>query len=426
MPPNSVCSPKPTDADPSVPASVAAVLDSRCFEKAQTLRNLLLYLWTHRDRALNEYAIATEALGRAAVFDPKVDATVRVQISRLRQRLDKFYEEGGKHLIERLVIPLGAHQLQIETVTPPEPDTVEVSAPAKRSRWTAILAASTCVLFVICCVLGVLLDRAQADRGMPPPPPAFWKMFFANGRQTRVLLPTPVFFAWSHRTNEENRVLMFRDTDINDFEDAAHSPTLQVLQQRFGVPSLGQSYTVTSDTFAAVRLARYLDAAGMPPSVMSSASAPLEALDKENVIALGTWGTLSPLKAYLDQMNFTLGPHEVFVLNHHPVRGEAKRFEVTNESEQRSVWPGVIALLPGNRNAPKTHLLILASRHTAALVSFLTSTNGLSQFDQIWRDKGSPPYFEIVVAAEMNADELVRVWPLSLHAFPLQDSDNRP
>jgi hypothetical protein len=30
----------------------------------------------------------------------------------------------------------------------------------------------------------------------------------------------------------------------------------------------------------------------------------------------------------------------------------------------------------------------------------------------------SPPYFEIVVAAEMNADELVRVWPLALHPFP--------
>lgn len=151
---------------------------------------------------------------------------------------------------------------------------------------------------------------------------------------------------------------------------------------------------------------------------MSSASAPLEALDKENVIALGTWGTLSPLKTYLDRMNFTLGPHEVFVLNHQPARGEAKRFEVVNESEQRSVWPGVIAMLPGNSNAPKTHLLILASRHTAALVSFLTSTNGLDQLNRLWRAKGSPIYFEIVVAAEMNADELVRVWPLALHAFP--------
>lgn len=418
MPPNSVCSPKLADADQSIPASVASVLESRCFEKAQTLRNLLIYLWTHRDQALNEYAIATEALGRGPLFDPKIDATVRVQISRLRQRLDKFYEEDGKHSTERLVIPLGAHQLQIETIIPPEPDLIEAPAPAKRSRWTGILAASTCALFVICCVLGMLLYRVQADWGTPPAPPAFWKMFVANGRQTRVLLPTPVFFSWSHRTNEENRVLMFRDTDINDFEDAAHSPTLQFLEQRFGAPSLGQSYTVTSDTFAAVRLARYLDATGMSPSVMSSASAPLEALDKENVIALGTWGTLSPLKTYLDRMNFTLGPHEVFVLNHQPARGEAKRFEVVNESEQRSVWPGVIAMLPGNSNAPKTHLLILASRHTAALVSFLTSTNGLDQLNRLWRAKGSPIYFEIVVAAEMNADELVRVWPLALHAFP--------
>lgn len=418
MPQNPVCSPKSPEIEASIPANVAAVLESRCFEKAQTLRNLLIYLWTHRDQALNEYAIATEALGRGPLFDPKIDATVRVQISRLRQRLDRFYEEDGKHLTERLAIPLGAHQLQIERVAPPEPDAVEAPSPAKRSPWTRILVASTGTLFGISCVLGVLLYRAQVNRGTSPLPPAFWKMFFANGRQTLVLLPTPTFFSWSHRNHEENRVLMFRDTDINDFEDAAHSPTLQALEQRFGAPSLGQSYTVTSDTFAAVRLARYLDATGVSPSVMSSASAPLEALDNKNVIALGTWGTLSPLKAYLDQMNFTLGPHEMFVLNHNPAGGEAERFDVVNESEQRSVWPGVIAVLPGKSNTPTTHLLILASRHTAALVSFLTSTNGLDQLDRLWRAKGSPPYFEIVVAAEMNADELVRVWPLALHPFP--------
>ncbi|HJY06008.1 MAG TPA: helix-turn-helix domain-containing protein [Bryobacteraceae bacterium] len=418
MPPNYVCSPKPTGADQSIPASVATVLESPCFEKAQTLRNLLVYLWTHREQALNEYAIATEALGRGPLFDPRIDATVRVQISRLRQRLDRFYEEDGKHSTERLVIPLGTHQLQIEMVTPTEPDAIEVPAPARRPRWTQVLAISTGALSVICCVLGVLLYQAQENRGSAQAPPAFWKMFFANGKQTRVLLPTPTFFAWSHRSNEENRVVMFRDTDINNYADAGDSPTLQFLEHRFGVPSLGQSYTVTSDTFAAVRLARYLDATGVSPSVMSSASAPLEALDKENVIALGTWGTLSPLKPYLDQMNFSLGPHEVFVQNRYPASGEAKRFNVVNESEQRSVWPGVIALLPGKDRSPKTHLLILASRHTAALVSFLTSTNGLGQLDRLWRAKGSPPYFEIVVAAEMNADELVRFWPLALHAFP--------
>ncbi len=66
--------------------------------------------------AINEYAIATEALGRNRLFDARIDATVRVQISRLRQRLDRFYEEEGKDCKERLTIPLGSHHVQLECV----------------------------------------------------------------------------------------------------------------------------------------------------------------------------------------------------------------------------------------------------------------------------------------------------------------------
>ena len=98
------------------PESLQRVLESRTFEKAPALRALLTYLWQHRAESINEYAIATEALGRTACFDARIDATVRVQISRLRQRLDSFYEEEGKDCKERLTIPLGSHHIQLECV----------------------------------------------------------------------------------------------------------------------------------------------------------------------------------------------------------------------------------------------------------------------------------------------------------------------
>lgn len=416
---NSVCPPTVSDTDQSIPPYVSSVLESRCFEKAQTLRALLLYLWNRRDQALNEYAIATEALGRKHLFDPKIDATVRVQISRLRQRLERFYEDEGREAAERLVIPLGAHQLQVETVTVPTVDSLSVpivpALAAAPSRLNPILAIAAGTLFVVCCVLCVSLYRAQPNQATPSPP-EFWKAFFGNRRPSRILFPTPVFFSWTVPNRGPNSTVMFRDTEINDFANANHSAGIRNLSHQLGAPSLAQSYTVTSDTFAAVRLTRYLDSQGFAPTVMSSASAPLEALDQDNVIALGTWGTLRPLQPYLSQMSFELGEHEVFVTNRNPAQGEPRRFDLIHESPERAVWPGVIAFLPG-RNG-KTHLLVLASRHTAALVSFLTSTNGLDQFTRLWRAKGSPQYFELVVAAEMNVDQLVRFWPLALHAFP--------
>src|SRR5690242_16028684 len=108
--------PRCEGAESEQPESFKRLVESRAFEKTPALRALLTYLWLHRTESISEYAIATEALGRAAGFDARTDATVRVQISRLRQRLEKFYEEEGKDLQERLVIPLGSHQMQIEHV----------------------------------------------------------------------------------------------------------------------------------------------------------------------------------------------------------------------------------------------------------------------------------------------------------------------
>ena len=114
-------------------------------------------------------------------------------------------------------------------------------------------------------------------------------------------------------------------------------------------------------------------------------------------------------------MDFELSPHENYVLNRHPKAGEAARISGVTESPDRSIWPGVVAFLPGS--SANTRLLILASRHTSALVSFLTSTHGLELLRNMWRQKGSPEFFEVVVDSEMGGRGLVRFWPVALHPY---------
>jgi hypothetical protein len=64
-------------------AELERVLSSQTFSKAPTLRTLLDYLASPRGASAREYAIATEALGRRADFDPSivVDGARVVQIS---------------------------------------------------------------------------------------------------------------------------------------------------------------------------------------------------------------------------------------------------------------------------------------------------------------------------------------------------------
>lgn len=393
------------------------ILASHTFAQTAALRALLVYLWEHRDESISEYAVAVEALGRSASFDPKLDATVRVQVSRLRQRLEKYYEQEGAGCRERLSIPLGSHQIRVEAVeralTPaplPEGPIIAVEWVGRRRRALAVLTLACVALTLTCAVLGIALYQARTAPARPLQEAGrFWKSFFANGRPTRIVLPSPVFF--SFRSG-----VMLRDVKINDFLDGDSSRAVTLSSQIFGKPGLAENYTVTSDTFAAVQLARYLERCGLDTSLHSSADAPLDALDNENVIAIGTRGTLNAIKLYLDRMTIRSLPGDYEVEIRDPQPGEPARISNRQEGAQRIIWPGVIGLLPGRTG--RTHLLALTAFHTSSLVAFLTSANGQDQLERIWKAHGSPEYFEIVIAAELKGEAVVRFWPVALHPVP--------
>jgi hypothetical protein len=296
--------------------------------------------------------------------------------------------------------------------------TPESSHPDWRRPYLLVSLSASCgLLVVVCALLLVKVREKRMELSAPATQvqaPRFWSFFYANGLSTRIVLPTPVFFAYGPNGAPTGSI-MVRDTNLNDYSKRADSLALRTFDKLLGPAHLAQNYTVTSDTFAAVKLVRYLDGYRFSTTVHSSADALLEALDTENVIALGTWGTLNPLAAYLNRMNFRLASHEDSVENRSPLPGEPKRISQIQESEDRVIWPGVIAVLPG-QNA-RAHLLIIGGRHTSALVSFLTSTSGLAQLEQIWRKNESPEFYELVVNAEVNGNSTtpVRLWPVTLH-----------
>lgn len=412
----------PVDDPPPIPDHINSVLESRCFQSAPALRTLLLFLWHHRNDQISEYAIATEALGRSSLFDPKTDATVRVQISRLRQRLEKFYENEGRGHRERLIVPLGSHQISLESATQIEeiaaatPQLITRPSHSPHRYLIGLLATACCIFLAVSTILGLQLHRKNATPSPASPQiaPQFWKSFYGNGLATRIILPTPVFFSYAFDRQNAGRTMMIRDTDLNDFSTKDKSNSLRLVDKLLGQPTLAQNYTVTSDTFAAIKLVRYLDGYQFSTTVHSSADAVLESLDSANLIAIGTWGTLSPFASYLDKMDFKLAPHEDSVENRNPSAGEPKFVPRVAESADRAIWPGIIAILPGQNG--RSHLLVIGGRQTSGLVSFLTCTNGLSQFNQLWRAKGSPEFYEMIVDVEMNGDygTPVRFWPVVL------------
>ena len=57
--------------------------------------------------APKELEVASAIFGASANFDASQDASVRVYIHRLRQKLDEYYQGAGRNEPERLLIPKG-------------------------------------------------------------------------------------------------------------------------------------------------------------------------------------------------------------------------------------------------------------------------------------------------------------------------------
>jgi Tol biopolymer transport system component len=89
------------------------VLGSTTFRGAERSRRLLRFIVeeTLRGRAdrLKDYTLGAEPLGRGDEFDPRTDPIARVEMSRLRSRLDVYYATDGASDEVRIVVPKGGY-----------------------------------------------------------------------------------------------------------------------------------------------------------------------------------------------------------------------------------------------------------------------------------------------------------------------------
>ena len=397
-------------------ALLQGVLRSRTFERTSSLRKLLSYLWEQRHGEINEYAIAIEALGRPADFDSKIDATVRVQIGRLRRLLDKFYAQEGASHVRRVIIPIGTHQLSFVNIenqptqllsTLPEfgagieswatPDSVSVAVVPRpiipvHIGYAILAGVVFCALVLTASFFrGKTLNTGQ--RELPP----FWKNFLDNGKTMRIVLPAPLFFSLD---TPGGRSLMVRDIMVNDPSKWTDSQALtEILGKQQSAPGTWQGYTVASDTFASLQLARFLDSYGVRTSFSSSVDSPHEIVDHENIVAFGTKNSLAAYQSDLDRLTFRMASHEVKVTDLLSPPDNPREFALVHESGSRDVAPGIIALIP--RGSDGSRLLLVQGSQTMALIAYLTSEEGMREIVQATEGLNTP-YFEAVVLSQVN------------------------
>jgi hypothetical protein len=189
---------------------------SSLLQRSKTLYRLLQYLAEHTLNSpsdhLKEYQIAIEVLGRAQDFDPQLDASVRVQVGRLRNKLDHYYSLTGINDPILIDIPKGGYNLSFERkVLQPqaEPHNKEEDIPTphepqkpERIRLGLFLALAFLAGALLAGVAAIYLfhrqspqpiaGKASASR-LPTAFQTFWSPFLRGPDEPMVVFSNAVF-----------------------------------------------------------------------------------------------------------------------------------------------------------------------------------------------------------------------------------------
>ena len=184
---------------------IERIVNSPVLQNSEALCTLLKFLARRSLEApevpLKEHQIATVVFGRSPDFDPRLDSTVRVQMSRLRAKLAEYYNNAGRDDSIVVEIPKGSHGVTFrEREARPVPATVPAAAPPPPVpaphglwKWAALGLLAVVVL------LGVLLGMRPSEPGQSAatrtdgPLYMFWRGFLQSTEEPLVVFSNAEF-----------------------------------------------------------------------------------------------------------------------------------------------------------------------------------------------------------------------------------------
>ncbi|MEI9972518.1 MAG: hypothetical protein WDO73_10960 [Ignavibacteriota bacterium] len=313
------------DLQPSSPAALLETLDqlvgSKTFSRSGQLKRLLVYLreaTASSDPSVwSETAIGANAFGRKD-FNPKVDTIVRVEMRRLRQKLDEYYAQEGAELPLRLRFERNTYRPYVEKYVPPPVELVP--APVADRFWTGVGIGAGSL------ALGVLAAGA-----------IWWMVSASANRAPRELAESPI---WSGFRNSNVLVaigtpLFFRSKDGFERNFGANLPddlgmADQLLLHRPAYP-VWNLWAPFDDVSATVNLDRFLRTLRSSVTVTSARQLSISELAGKRTIVIGQPRYAPLVLDLLADQNFrpppyAAGQHFAGFVNAQPNPGEPAKF----------------------------------------------------------------------------------------------------
>jgi len=404
---------------------VRRIVNSPTFARSERLGKLLSYVCelalNGREAEINEQKIGQAVFGRSRDYDSAVDGIVCSQASRLRQRLELYYQQEGADEPIRVVIPRGGYVPVFEAralpVVPPAVAKLAEAIPEAPSAVPAQMTekgletsfAQRWLPWGLSLLLWLMLvtlwihdrRRLQLLTPMEPQKHPLWSHLFTRNQPTMVVAPDSGLVLFHGMSG--------KDVDLKGYLDAGYRSEPDILPQIGPAAPLKDSlldlanrrYTSLVDLKTILSLKDRAQMLGSQISVRFARDLRPNDFKTGDVILLGASEADPWIELYEPKLNFLFSDDYkgVFtILNRSPQKGEPARWESKRVDPQRRVF-GVVAYLPSLAGDGNVLLLEGTGMSGAeAGMDFVLDDAQLLQFlDKIRRPDGTLPHFELLL-----------------------------
>jgi hypothetical protein len=416
---------------------VQRIVASSGFVNSHRLSAFLLYVSKQslhgKGDELNERLIGEAVFERSPDYDPRDDNIVRSHASRLRTRLEEYFEREGATERLRVVIPRGSYVPVFEESTlPPEltasgasPSGAEPSVqrglrreeqlkpPVRLSSWAVV--GLVLLAGAIAITVAVGYRRISAHQ---TPTHKLWSQLFRKGQQTLIVPADSSLVIVRLLSGRQVPLSAYaggqykKDPDCTKPCDPAMISTVKSLR-----------YTSMSDLEFAVKITHLPEAIPDRTEIRYTRDLELKDLKESNLVLAGSQEADPWLAAISPQMNFVIhddpdaGP--LRVENKHPKPGEKSEYSYDPHDPQHRGM-ATIAFLPnlsGNGNLLVVQGFSLAGTQAAA--EFAANGHDLDALLRAYAGNSSPlPHFEILLSTVEINGMASRAVPLAWHTNP--------
>ena len=304
------------------------VLSSTEFSHSSRNQELLKYLanTSESQHVLTELKIATEFFGKDSDFDPLEDATVRVNISKLRKRLKNYYLDEGKDDKIQIHIPKGYYNIHFQ-----KKNENYINMLKKNIR-KLVFPFLTFLLSLIAIYFGIQNHYLNKKIQVMPKDNLIWAEFLQDNKPTLVILGD-YFFMYIDRPGPNPRFNV-RDPRINSLEDFKEY-SKQGPDGIENLKPLRHTYLRPSAVWGFMDLLPILKSSKSSFLVKQASEIDWEDISSHNIIFIGTYKQLYLLKTLLKNIHveFSIYPNILFLNNEQGE--EVERFTSTLNDETR-------------------------------------------------------------------------------------------